>query len=58
MGVLLCMNKVNLVPFVYTKVGLFYSLIRDNQRRPNLCSSTVLCDVYYRLRETDTEINF
>jgi hypothetical protein len=37
MGVLLCMNdRVNLVPFVYTKVGLFYSLIRDNQRRPIL----------------------
>jgi hypothetical protein len=39
MGVLLCMNEVNLVPFVYTKVGLFYSLIRDNQRRPNLYAS-------------------
>jgi hypothetical protein len=36
MGVLLWMNEVNLVPFVYTKVGLFYSLIRDNQRRPIL----------------------
>jgi hypothetical protein len=31
MGVLLCMNdRVNLVPLVYTKGGLFYSLINGD----------------------------
>ncbi len=35
-GVLLCMNEVNLVRLCTQKLVFFSPFIRDNQRRPNL----------------------